>query len=118
MLKYKLLAMLLITLLSVTVSCGSVTVKDKQVCADLGIAGAECAHTLITNRQPLTKTQWDKQRVGWMCMSSGDFSDSEDSIDELCKTTSLCGYETQDQIAQVKDKMSPLLQKGKAAMKH
>lgn len=115
MLKSKLLAMLLIGSLSEIVSCGHVTVKDKEVCADLGVAGAHCAHTYITQRRDIPKAQWDRERIGYMCMKADAFSDAEDSIDELCRTTNLCDYETQDQINQFKGRMSPLVKKAKAA---
>lgn len=114
--KLKLLATLLIVLLSaVTVSCGHVTVKDKEVCADLGGVGAHCAHTYITQRRDIPKPNWDRERVGWMCMRAEDFSDAEDSIDELCRTTKLCDFETKDEIKKFKARMSPLVKKAKRA---
>jgi hypothetical protein len=109
------LAMLLIGSLSAIVSCGHVTVKDKEVCADLGGAGAECAHTYIVKRRSLTKPQWDRERVGYMCMRSDSFSDGEDSLDELCRNTNLCDYETQDQINAFKARMLPVLKKARSA---
>lgn len=108
-------AMLLIGLSSAIVSCGHVTVKDKEVCADLGVAGAHCAHTYVTRRRDIPKAQWDHERVGWMCMLADDFSDGEDSLDELCRTTNLCDYETQDQLNKFKQRMYPLLKKARAA---
>lgn len=116
--KFRLQKTLQIALLSATVSaCGHVAVKDKEVCVDLGVAGAHCAHTFITKRRDLTKAQWDLERVGRMSITSDDFSDTEDSLDELCRTTNLCDYETQDQIAQVKAKMAPLVSKALTAKK-
>lgn len=116
MLKFKLLALPLTLLLSGTVlnGCSQITVKDKEVCADLGVVGAHCAHTFITQRSDLTKADWDKRRIGWMCMSADDFSDTEDSVDELCRTTNMCDYATAAKIQLVKANMAPGLLKAKA----
>lgn len=107
----------LIALSIATASCGHVTVKDKQICADLGVAGAHCNNLYVSKPTDIAKPQWDRQRIGWMCMSADDFSDGEDSVDELCRTTNLCDYQTQDQITQVKTLMTPLVSKARAAKK-
>jgi len=116
--KFKKLAMPLTVLLSAIVSaCGHVTVKDQEVCADLGVAGAHCAHTYITKRRDIPKKDWDRVRIGWMCTPANAFSDKEDAVDELCRTTNLCDYETQDEINKFKARMRPVLKKAKAARK-
>lgn len=79
------------------------------MCADLGVYGAHCAHTYITSRRDIIKREWDLQRVGYMCMKADDFSDAEDSIDELCRISNLCDYATKDQIQRFKARMLPLL---------
>lgn len=115
--KSNVLKPLLLLLLSVLIAnCGHVTVTDKQVCADLGIYGAQCAHTLIELREYLSKPEWDAKRTGWMCMSADDYSDSEDSLDELCRTTNACNYETKQEINRIKAKMSPLKDAAKDAV--
>lgn len=81
------------------------------MCADLGASGAHCAHTYITQRRDIAKFQWDQMRTGWLCLQASDFSDTEDSLDELCRETSLCNYETKQQIEQFKGRMKPLLDK-------
>jgi hypothetical protein len=118
--KLNVLAKLLIVLLSVIVSttlsgCGHVTVKDKEACADLGVAGAACTTTFTSQRRNISKSNWDRERVGWICMRSNDYSDGEDAIDELCRTTNLCDYETQKKIATLKSNMQPIVRKAKAA---
>lgn len=115
--KLKLLALLLIVSLSATVlsGCGHVTVKDKEACADLGVAGAACTTTFTSQRRNISKPNWDRERVGWICMRSNDYSDGEDAIDELCRTTNLCDYETQQKVEQLKTNMRPIVRKAKAA---
>lgn len=113
--KFKLLAMLLIVSLSAIVSCGHVTVKDKEACADLGVAGAACTTTFSSQRRNLSKSTWDRERVGWICMRSNDYSDGEDALDELCRTTNLCNYETQQKVQTLKSNMRPIVRKAKNA---
>ncbi len=110
-------AMLLTVSLSVIVSaCSSVKVIDKEACADLGVAGAHCAYTYTPNkRRDIEKAYWDVQRVGWICMRGSDFSDTEDSIDKLCRTTKLCDYRAKKKIEQVKKNMAPLVSSAKTA---
>ena len=57
---------------------------DSEVCGDLGALGAHCHHTLATDTRDIAKPQWDALRQGWLCMSSQDFSSTEDAIDEAC----------------------------------
>jgi len=113
--KFKLHAMLLIGLSSAIVSCGHVTVKDKEACADLGTAGAACTTTFTSQRRNISKSNWDRERVGWICMRSNDYSDAEDAIDELCRTTNLCNYETQQKVETLKTNMRRIVRKAKAA---
>jgi len=111
--KYKKLALQLMLLSSAIAlsACSSVAVYDKEVCADLGNAGAHCAHTYVTEkRRDIEKSKWDKERVGWMCMKAEDFSDTEDSIDELCRTKNICDFETKQKLEQIKSNMAPLLE--------
>lgn len=114
--KFKLLGMLLIVLSSAIVSgCGHVTVKDKEACADLGVAGAACTTTFTSQRRKVSKSNWDRERVGWICMRASDYSDGEDSLDELCRTTNLCDYETQQKVETLKTNMRPIVRKAKSA---
>lgn len=117
--RYKLHVMLLIALSSAIVSCGSVKVFDKEVCADLGVAGGHCAFTLANppKRRDIEKSAWDKERVGWMCMRAEDFSDAEDAIDSLCRSTNLCNYETKEQLATFRANTAGVAKKAKASRK-
>lgn len=114
-------ARLLIASLSVIAlnACGHVTVFDKEVCADLGVVGAHCAFTLANppKRRDIEKAKWDTERIGWMCMRADDFSDAEDSVDQLCRSTNLCDYETKEKIEQFKERTASVLKKAKSARK-
>lgn len=116
--KSKELARQLIALSSaIVVSACTVTVKDKEVCADLGVAGAHCAHTYIEKRRDIPKAVWDKERIGWMCMHADDFSDTEDSLDELCRTTNLCDYRTKEELKKLRARLAPVVKKAKSVSK-
>lgn len=82
--------------------CGHVTIYDKEVCGDLGEFGAHCNHTLKPNPRDLTKEEWDKERVGWMCVDPTGFNDTETALDQLCTTTRRCTYKQRQAIESVK----------------
>jgi hypothetical protein len=91
--------------------CGHVTIYDKEVCGDLGEYGAHCAHTLVDKKRDISKANWDQMRVGYLCMDSMAYNDTETSIDQFCATSKLCDYKTREQIAQVKARMRPVVKK-------
>ncbi len=112
--KFNALAMPLLMLFTgAIVSCSSVTIYDKEVCADLGPYGAECAHTYTEGRRSIPKAEWDKMRVGGFWMSSEAFTDTETSIDQLCTTTNVCSYETKELIKRAKKNLQPLHESAK-----
>jgi len=73
-------------------------VFDKEVCGDLGKYGAHCAHTLTDETRDIPKQEWDRVRIGYLCVSSEGFNDTETALDQLCQTTNLCNYETREQL--------------------
>ncbi len=107
----KLETLLIVLLTGALVNCSHVTIYDKEVCADLGYVGAECAHTYTEGTRQPTKGEWDHERVGWFCMSPDSFNDTETGIDQLCTTSKLCDYETQQRITRAKKNLAPLRQK-------
>lgn len=117
--RLKLHVALLIVLSSAIVSCGHVKVFDKEVCADLGVAGGHCAFTLANppKRRDIEKAAWDKERIGWMCMRAEDFSDAEDAIDSLCRSTNMCDYETKEQLKTFRANTDSVARKAKASRK-
>lgn len=100
-------------LLFIVSGCSHVTVKDKEVCADLGYVGAHCAHTYTDTKRDIPKYEWDAERIGWMCTPAESFSDTEDSIDELCRITNKCDYETREIIQKYKDHIRPLAEEAR-----
>ncbi len=86
--------------LALVSACGGVPVKvyDKEVCADLGSSGAHCAHTLTNKTRDIDKIDWDEKRIGFLCMDSAAYNDTETAIDQFCRAIK-CDYVTRQQIS-------------------
>lgn len=84
------------------VGCGHVVIHDKEFCGDLGVVGAHCAHTLTPETRDVSKENWDKERIGNICVNSRGWTDTETSIDQFCTTTDLCDYETQQAVVRIR----------------
>ncbi len=103
-------------LLIATNSCGHVAVYDTEVIADLGSAGGYGVHTLTDQTRDISKAAWDKERVGYLCMSSTAFNDTETAIDQLCKEFSgVCDYQTREAIAQAFFRVNHAVNKARRA---
>lgn len=91
---------MLLTVLFVALGsgCGSVTIYDREVCGDLGAAGAHCAHTLVDETRDIPKPAWDSERVGMLCMNSQAYTDAETAIDQFCTMYNVCDYQTREAI--------------------
>jgi hypothetical protein len=77
--------MKLIFALFFLVSCGTVTIKNQEWCADFGEFGASCVNTLNDKTRDIEKEAWDKERVGMMCTKSSNFADTKATILQLCE---------------------------------
>lgn len=117
--------MLLIILFAVLVlevlmvlGCGHVIVYDTEVCGNLGPYGAHCVHTLTEETRDVNVRQWQNESIGWLCMDSKGFNDTETSLDQLCATTNLCDYQTRQVIEDVKARLRPILERAKAAKRY
>jgi hypothetical protein len=72
--------------------CATYKVYNKEVCGDLGPYGAHCNQTLKEKTRDIPKAQWDKDRVGMLCMSSQGFTDTETVIEQMCAENPKCTY--------------------------
>lgn len=95
----KLFAPLLIVSFAALSGCGTLTVYNKTVCADLGKYGAHCAETLTDKKFDVPKAEWDRARIGYLCMDSQSFTDTETTIDQACVELK-CTYKTREQLRQ------------------
>jgi hypothetical protein len=89
------------TVLSVAVinlSCAHYKVYDKEVCGDLGDYGAHCNHTLVDKPRDIPKAQWDRERVGMLCLTSEGFNDTETVIDQFCQDNPRCDFVTRESL--------------------
>jgi hypothetical protein len=83
-----LVAILLLT------SCKSVTIPDEEWCADMGVLGATCFHTLSPASRDIAKPDWDVVREGMLCTVSDSFAANKDVIEKLCHETNDCDYQS------------------------
>lgn len=91
--------------------CGTVKVYDREVCGDLGSAGARCTHTLVDKVRDVPKAQWDRERVGMLCMSSQAYSDAESAVEQLCAVYQ-CDYQTRESLRAAFSRVRKLKNKG------
>ena len=106
------------TLLSgALISCGQITVYDREICGDLGQAGAHCAHTLVNKSRDIPKAQWDIVRTGMLCMNSQGFTDAETAIDQFCTAYNVCDYETRDALGRAFFRVRSVVKRANKAKK-
>ena len=82
----RLLCLVLFTSLT---SC-TVALHDQRWCGDMGQYGATCFHTLTTDKETMTKEQWDVVRFGMVCSEAQSFADNKAAIEKLCHDTKEC----------------------------
>lgn len=73
-------------------ACAAVDVNDFEACADMGTAGATCAHFLTTETRDIEKSQWDDERFAQLCISGDAYADIKREIESLCSMTKGCVY--------------------------
>lgn len=96
-------------------SCGTISVYDREVCADLGEVGAYCRHTLVDKKRDISKDKWDEVRVGMLCMNSQAYTDAETAIDQFCTAYGVCDYKTREELRQSFARVGRVARKAKAA---
>ncbi len=101
----KLNMLISLVFVSLLLSC-TVPVKNNEFCADMGVDGAACFHTLSKDSRDLKKADWDKARFGMICESTDVFANIKDIIDTLCQNSGQCTYEQQQAEAQFFDKLN------------
>ena len=111
----KLPKMLWISLFLSLASCAHTKIYDKEVCGDLGMDGAHCNHTLQQKPRDIPKPQWDLERVGWMCMDSEGYNDTETAIDQLCNSSAKCDYVMRQKIEDLKVRLRDIAETAKMA---
>lgn len=106
----KQLKMLSISLCIGLTSCGHVTVYNRRVFADLGKYGSHYAETLTDKTGDVSKAEWDKLRVGMLCMNSQAYTDAETAIDQACILLN-CDFETRESLRKALDRVRPVKQR-------
>ena len=85
--------LLVILFVSQLNNCSSVKLKNGEVCGDMDKYGATCNHTFTDETRDLNKEEWDKTRIGWVCMKSDLFANWKAALIKFCNDTKRCTYE-------------------------
>ena len=105
-------------------ACNSITVYDRQVCADLGavifqghIIGAHCDNVLTSAPVNIPLDEWNSMRVGRLSFNSQGFNDDETAIQQACAILT-CNYEQRTKIDLAVARMRKLKEIGERAKLH
>lgn len=93
--------------------CADVPIKDTTVCANLGSDGAHCNNTLTEKPVDYSALEWQQKSVGWLCMNSDDFNNTETAVDQLCQICGNCTYQTKEAFT----RMLPLIESARKSRK-
>lgn len=91
----------LFALFSASVSCSTIPsteIKNVQLCGDLMELGAECSYTRSSQRDSLTKAEWDKIRLGRISLTPEGLEHLTSVVERLCYYTKSCTYEQEQEI--------------------
>lgn len=82
-------------LLSLTLSgCAKVEIENQEWCADLGVFGADCFHTLSNDHRVLDQDDWRVERYKMVCTKLENYAHIKEVILKLCRANkSQCSYE-------------------------
>lgn len=71
-------------------ACGTVTIKNHELCGDKGSLGAKCYYTASAGEETLSKPAWDDKRFGMICMSAAAVLDDKQALEKLCSQSKKC----------------------------
>ena len=96
-------------------SCGHVSIYDKEVCIDEGSLGAHCAHVLTGSTRDISPADWDNMRFGRLSYDPGDDAQMKLEEEELCSIKGVtCDYQTKQAIHNIFAKVAYLKHHAKA----
>lgn len=94
-------------------SACSVKIPDIEVCGDMGDMGAACFHTISEKPRDIAKPDWDKERFGYLCMSSDSYAEIKKTILKLCNEVK-CSKEVVKQTEEIDSKVQKRVKKKSA----
>jgi hypothetical protein len=93
-------------------TCSKVKIADPEWCGDIGKWGAECVQSFDkTKGRSLTKPEWDKIRIGWMCTKHESVSNWAGAITKLCADTRYCTKEIKEKINNLNSNLEKIKKK-------
>lgn len=89
-------------------SCGTIKLKDGRVCGDMGRLGATCDNVFKDKPVDIAQPEWDRVRVGQLCMGSALFANWKGALIKFCNDTKRCTYEEEQAIETMGKKVERL----------
>lgn len=81
-------------------ACGTVEIKDQEVCIDLVEDGGTCNHTLQELPAVYAPgSEWDLKRYGRISLSPEGFGELKIEIEQLCEVSKKCTWEFKKKMA-------------------
>jgi hypothetical protein len=94
----------------------SLTLYNREYCGDLGKFGAHCNHAFTSKPRDIKKDQWDKERVGQICVNSQAYTDIGTLEEQVCVIAD-CTYEEREMLRQADRRFKKVIDRAKAARK-
>ncbi len=66
-------------------SCGTMSIPDVEVCADMKTAGAYCYTTLSNRERSVDPNDWEDERFGKLVISAKDWGEVKKAMQKGCK---------------------------------
>ena len=115
-LQLPLLILLVVTLSGCQHMKENLTLYDREYCGDLGKVGAHCNHAFKDQKRDIPKPQWDKERVGQICVNSQAYADIGSLEEQVCIVAN-CTYEEREMLRQADRRFKKLVDRANSARK-
>jgi len=89
--------------------CAKVEIENQEWCADLGVFGADCFHTLSDEERTLDREDWRVERYKMLCTRAENYAHIKEVILKLCRANkSQCSYEKVQHLERIEDIVSEI----------
>jgi hypothetical protein len=93
------------------ISCGTISLKDGQVCGDMGRLGATCDNVFTDKPIDYSAEKWDELRIGRISITASMFANWKSALLKFCSDTGRCRVEEEEAIKEIGKKLDDLNKK-------
>ena len=104
-------ALLFSCVLTLSVSCANIRIKNGEWCADSGPEGATCFKSLnVEDTRDISRDTWDElaigpdHRFGKVCTDVENFGEWKKALLKLCRLTRRCTFDVKNKVVAFVDK--------------